>query len=159
MALATETDPVETIRLILDPDEGNTPSGDWATVPDHVEVLQATDRETKKNRAYNQGSNAVYVWSPVEGEFPQWDAAWDYEDLEVVQCDCWGTSASVASSLAGDIRSILFTDWVRDNNESTAWNEIAPINENDQRGSTPAGKGNKVFIVSVQIRLSRLVEP
>lgn len=162
MALATETDPVETLRLILDPDESHTAAGDYSNLgaaPDHVERLNATDRETKKNRATNAGANALYLWSPDVGNFSQFDAEWDYEATKVVQVEAWAPIDDDAKALAKDVVDILFASWVRDNKASTAWNQIAPLNEDDLRASSPAEPSNRVFEVDVQVGLGRLAEP
>lgn len=159
MALSDETDAVEALRLIL---KDNTVAGEWSGLgakPDFIEKAREQDRQTKLNRAYNAGSTAVYLWSPAVGNFPQFDAEWDYEDIQVVQAEGWSVDPDEAGAIASDVRSILFTSWVRDNKANTAWNEIAPFEEDDQRASTIAGRSQKAYQVDVRVRFKRLVEP
>lgn len=154
MSVTSSTDPVQTVLDVLQA----TSDSDWTGVkPTHIERVEDSPRKLKENRVEE---DAVYVWSPAEGDFPPASAGVDdYLDVQVVQCDAWAApeTSRGAGEIAGDIRSYVASNFWRDRKQQTVWNEIAPDSEDDRRASQRA-RGSDHEVVAVQLRLERRVD-
>lgn len=158
MALADETDPVETVRLILD----ETTDTDWEATgakPSFIEHTQETSRSTKTNRDHGPEADAVYVESPSDGDIRQLGEGRadgrpaSYEDVQVVSAEVWTpVDGNRATSLASDVRDILLDYWT-DNFQNTAWQAIRPVSESDLRGENHPLGGNSHFVIATTVRL------
>lgn len=159
MSLATTTDPVETIRLILD---DQTTDADWSATSDwtglgakpaDIERVEASDRNAKENRLQ---SDALYLWSPAEADLQKFSAAGDNsDDTEIVQVECWSpNSATTANNLAGDVADLV-QDYTNDTETSTQWVDLWPERIADATGQTWA-RGRDHYIISVFVRLRGL---
>lgn len=149
MTLANETDPVEAIRLIL----ANSAAGDWSNAgvkPTHIEAVQASQMKIKTQRS----DPAVYIWRPADGAFEQFGANYDhYNETQVVQCEAWDKQSSdQAHNFAEDIRSICF-QYATDNFNKTAWGEITPESDTDNRHESRAARRADHFVETVQVGL------
>lgn len=148
MSISSETNPVDTVRLILD-DSGNTWSN-YGSEPDHIERAEATTPSVKENRHEN-GRTAVYVWSPDVGTIDPFAASSsEYEDTEIVQCDIWAANSTDVNDILSDLVSLLF-DYHNDNEQSSQWVTIQPVNPSDETAQayyTGAHSGS-----SLQVRL------
>lgn len=136
MTLASETDSVETIRLIVDPDESTmNQASDWpnlGAVPDRVE-LNRNVKPSEKTINNRRSDLSIYVWSPQTGVIEQFAAGVNtYEDVEIVVCELWGNGGEPASA-ASDIRAHLVANYWPDGQRNTQWREIRPTNPNDMR--------------------------
>lgn len=130
MTLATETDPVETIRLLLD---DNTANADWSNAGGKPSVIEKVE-EKPFNIKLQRSPDAVYIWSPDAGEIRQHDAGYDaYQDVQFVAVATQTkTSAAQAHALARDVRELTL-DKATDNFASTNWQYIRPQTEDDLR--------------------------
>lgn len=169
MTVSTSLDPVETIVDVLEyateaPIGYGTSYGglygssqQWAHAdgpPDHIERYEETDFSRKKSRDMK---DAVYVRKSESGSFDKLGAAYDgMIDDHTIRIEVWTPeSESKAHAYALDIRSIL-KNYADDNQQSTAWTQIAPVGDDDERASARAsGADHYVMAVLAQLIAAR----
>lgn len=150
MSVSTSSDPVETVKDVLDDME----MSDWAeleALPDRIALSEASE-PSEKLRNSRLSEVSVYVWSPATGVFDQHSAGVShYIDNQVVQCDVYAGTTAKAGNAAADIRAHFAGNYWNDNSQKSNWKTIRPTEENDQRAG--AFHVNGFHVVSVQLAL------
>lgn len=147
MTLATEADPVETVRLALD---DNTTNSDWSNAgakPGTIEKIEATRLRTKMNRS----SDALYLWSADTGDVVGHDANWTaYDESQFVSVSAMTKASDAqAHALTRDIREIIASTYATDNFSSSNWQYIRPITEDDLRHEKLPNRGDTYSLTTV----------
>lgn len=154
MALATETDPVQTVIDLLD---ATTDSDFTGSKPAHVERYEEREARIKAQRS----GDALYVFQPAETDVAQLAA--DYSALDhssVVHVEAWTlTGSAKAWELAEDVHDHVTTQYGVDNKSSTQWQVIRPTGFVDFRQGSKAARRADHFIEAVQLVLSGLRAP
>lgn len=147
MPLATETDPRRTVLDILD---ATTDADYTASKPTHVERLEATERRIKVER----GDDALYVWTPADGEQAQFSAGGSYTETQVVQIEAWTpTDEATAWERSRDVRDHIWSTYGFDNHASTNWHRIQPVGGTDYREEAAVGRASQ-HVCALQVRLT-----
>lgn len=149
MSLATETDPVETVRLILD-DE--TVAGDWSNAGEKPGLIDRSEDHEPSRKLNRDTQDALYIWSPVDGDLQKFGAGGDNIDqTETIQVEVWTpVSATKANQYVADIIDIV-TDYTNDNATGTQWVDIWPTTVSDNTAQSFQGS-HYVITVLVELR-------
>jgi hypothetical protein len=132
MSLSTETDPVETVRLILN----QSAEGLWdGPRGKPTRIAPSGDHTPSEKSRYEY--DAVYVYGEGDGSFEPLDGSGDSRtERTVVACDVWclGSETDVRK-MAEDLRLVVRAYWT-DNGDETRWTTIRPVTASDYTHET-----------------------
>lgn len=150
MALATEDDPVQTAKDILDATSDSDYTG---SKPPVIEKYATHDLNWKQNKQ----DDALYVQRPAEGDMAQ-SSTESYDETQIVQIEAWtSTDEDTAWTIIKDVRDHIWTTYGFDNGANTDWHRIQPVGGIDFRDGTAQGRNQK-WITAIQVRLTDMRE-
>lgn len=151
MPLATETDPVDSLKDLLT----GTVDSDWdlaGAKPTHIEATEESERRVKEERA----EDAVYLQATIESDHTKLDPEGNQQDeLAVVTAEFWTvTSAAQASALKRDCIELI-ANLANDSNTTTSWVDWRVQEAEDFTGQKDA-RGGDHYVKSLAVRLRDL---
>lgn len=149
MSLATETDPRETVKLMLDDEAADSDYSNAGSKPGKIEVVEQSPRNTKENRS----GDAIYIWSPADEDIGKFEAdGSEKQETVVIQAEAWSmTSATQAENLSEDIQSIV-GGYANDSKSNTQWVDVYPISGADHRNEkNPRSADHYIEVVQIQL--------
>lgn len=154
MTLATETDPREVCRLILDTNEQASASDYTNAAPTNVEVVEASTLNEKVTRARAAGEDALYIWRPADGSIEKFGVDGSTAIRRpAARVECYAPKDGDVEALKEDVISIA-AGYASDNKASTAFVDIWPESEVDTRHESNPQQGDAA-IEAVVVRFVR----
>lgn len=151
MSVTSSTDPVETVKDVLDA----MAAGDWSNLgstPNRIQ-FEWESEPSEKLRNARLSDVSVYVGSPAPGTIEQFSAGVEsYEETQIVAATVWSGTKADTTNAAADIRDHFAANYWPDNSQKSNWREIAPTEEDDQRAGAFYRSG--FHVISVQLVLS-----
>lgn len=146
----TNTDPVLGVKEIL---EGAEDFGIWNQDPPEIRKQWNWSPDQRENSK----DPAIYLWSPIEGETPAFDAEYSHVDeFNTVECSVWTLDENATISYADRIID-LFGEYANDNELRTPFNRLRPDNPSDLRSEKIATKTDH-YVTNIQIGVRRFRE-
>ncbi|AHG00922.1 hypothetical protein HALLA_12120 [Halostagnicola larsenii XH-48] len=148
--MSSSLDPVQTIVDILE----GAAAEDWANAggePDYIERYEETDFSSKKARDMR---DAIYVQRPGSDDYQKLGAGYNtLVEEPMVRAEVWTPEGSdPCLEYAHDVREII-RGYTVDLEDQTQWTDIAPVGEEDLRGSARA-RGVDHSVMAIQIDLT-----
>ena len=146
-ATSNASDPVQAVVDLLN----GAATSVWTNADPEVHLQWDVSQRGKENNP----DPALYVWSPVEGNFDAFDGEYSsLDETQTVEVDCWTMDAQETATLSDDVIQFL-SEYGNDNESNTQFLHIRPSSVNDARAEHIARQTDH-YIATLQITVRNL---